>query len=294
MSCLGRSILIVWLFAIFVIKSSYTASLTSILTVQQLSSPITGIESLMEHDGPIGYQQGSFTRDYLVQQLGIKESRLIPLKMAEDYTKALTDGPGRGGVVAVVEERAYAELFLSTRCEFSIVGPAFTRNGWGFVSIQNTQIFHLLNETQFFDMVLYDQAFLKESPLAEDMSTAILRLSENGDLKRIHDKWLLRGACSSQGAKLQEDRLRLSSFKGLFLMCGLASAVALAVYLIKMLRQFNRYDSKSEVECPRSGRLQMFLSFADEKEESVNARRVRGKMEWGSSCTSMEQGQSSS
>lgn len=263
-SCLGRSILIVWLFAIFVIKSSYTASLTSILTVQQLSSPITGIESLMEHDGPIGYQQGSFTRDYLVQQLGIKESRLIPLKMEEDYAKALNDGPGHGGVVAVVDERAYAELFLSTRCEFSIVGPEFTRNGWGF-------------------------AFPKDSPLAADMSTAILSLSENSDLKRIHDKWLLRGACSSQGAKLQEDRLQLSSFIGLFLMCGLASVVALVVYLIKMLRQFNQHDAKAEVESSLSGRLQMFLSFADEKEESVNARRVRRKTEWGS-CTSMEQG----
>ena len=31
------------------------------------------------------------------------------------------------------------------------------------------------------------------------MSTAILKLSENGDLQRIHDKWLMRSACTAQG-----------------------------------------------------------------------------------------------
>ncbi|KAL1370655.1 hypothetical protein AAHE18_01G076600 [Arachis hypogaea] len=36
--------------------------------------------------------------------------------------------------------------------------------------------------------------FLRDSPLAIDVSTAILKLSENGDLQRIHDKWLTRSA----------------------------------------------------------------------------------------------------
>lgn len=144
-SCLGRLVLLLWLFAIFVIKSSYTASLTSILTAQQLSSPIKGIESLLKGDDPIGYQQGSFARDYLVEQLGIQESRLVALKLPEDYAKALNDGPRHGGVAAVVDERAYAELFLSTRCEFSIVGQVFTKNGWGFVSLKTLQ-FHLSSQ----------------------------------------------------------------------------------------------------------------------------------------------------
>ncbi|KAH6799323.1 glutamate receptor 3.3 [Perilla frutescens var. frutescens] len=245
-SCLGRFILPVWLFAIFIIKSSYTASLTSILTVQQLSSPIKGIQTLMEGDDPIGYQQGSFARDYLVEQLGIKEARLLPLNMPEDYARALDRGPARGGVVAVVDERVYAELFLSTRCEFTIVGREFTKNGWGF-------------------------AFAKESELAIDMSTAILRVSENGDLKRIHDKWLLRSACSSQGAKLQEDRLRLSSFEGLFLICGLACVAAFLLYFINIIRQYNHHHHHhTTTSTPTtSRRLHTFFSFADDKEDSV-------------------------
>jgi hypothetical protein len=53
----------------------------------------------------------------------------------EDYAKALKDGPQGGGVAAIVDERAYVDLFLSTRCEFSIVGQEFTKAGWGFVSL---------------------------------------------------------------------------------------------------------------------------------------------------------------
>lgn len=134
MSTLGRGVLIVWLFVVLIINSSYTASLTSILTVQQLSSPIKGIETLMKSNDPIGYQEASFARNYMIKELGIDESRLVPLAMPEDYVKALKDGPKAGGVAAIVDERPYIELFLSSRCEFSIVGQEFTKNGWGFVS----------------------------------------------------------------------------------------------------------------------------------------------------------------
>lgn len=139
-STLGRFVLIFWLFVVLIINSSYTASLTSILTVQQLSSPIKGIESLLNMKEPIGYQQGSFARDYLIEELGVQESRLIPLNLPEDYVKALNAGPKNGGVAAIVDERPYIELFLSTRCEFSIVGQEFTKNGWGFVSFSSLNL----------------------------------------------------------------------------------------------------------------------------------------------------------
>lgn len=134
MSTLGRAVLLIWLFVVLIINSSYTASLTSILTVQQLSSPIKGIESLKNSDQPIGYQVGSFAEHYLSEELGISKSRLIPLGSPLAYAQALQLGPKKGGVAAVVDERAYVELFLSTQCKFRIVGPEFTKSGWGFVS----------------------------------------------------------------------------------------------------------------------------------------------------------------
>ncbi|XP_041018880.1 glutamate receptor 3.6-like [Juglans microcarpa x Juglans regia] len=257
-STLGRLVLIIWLFVVLIINSSYTASLTSILTVQQLSSTVKGIETLISSNDPIGHQRGSFARNYLVEELGIHESRLIPLNSPEEYARALKDGPHGGGVAAVVDERAYVDLFLSTRCEFSIIGQQFTKAGWGF-------------------------AFPRDSPLAVDMSTAILRLSENGDLQRMHDKWLARSACTPQGTKFEVDRLQLKSFWGLFVTCGFACLLALCIYFILMLRQFSRHSDELEPSgsgrSSASGRVQTFLTFIDEKEEDVKSRSKRRQME---------------
>lgn len=254
-STLGRAVLIIWLFVVLIIQSSYTASLTSILTVQQLSSPIKGIDSLIASNDPIGFQVGSFAENYMVEELGIPRSRLKALGSPDAYARALELGPDNGGVVAVVDERPYVELFLSTECKFAIVGSEFTRSGWGFV-------------------------FPRDSPLAVDMSTAILALSENGDLQRIHDKWLTRSACSSQNDELDADRLHLSSFWGLFLICGVACFLALLVYFILMLRKFMRHvpptapESAAHGSSRSSRSFHTFLSFVDDREEDTKRKRT--------------------
>lgn len=120
---------------VLIVNSSYTASLTSILTVQRLYSPITGIETLRAGDEPIGFQVGSFAERYLREELNISKSRLRSLGSPEEYTKALELGPKRGGVAAIVDELLYIESFLSRQCTFRIVGQEFTKSGWGFVSV---------------------------------------------------------------------------------------------------------------------------------------------------------------
>jgi ionotropic glutamate receptor len=134
MSTLGRGVLIIWLFVVLIIQSSYTASLTSILTVQQLDTSIRGIDDLKNSDDPIGFQVGSFAEEYMVRELNISRSRLRALGSPEEYAEALKHGPKRGGVMAIVDERPYVELFLSTYCKIAVAGSDFTSRGWGFVS----------------------------------------------------------------------------------------------------------------------------------------------------------------
>ncbi|KAF2310246.1 hypothetical protein GH714_007398 [Hevea brasiliensis] len=247
-STLGRFVLIIWLFVVLIINSSYTASLTSILTVQQLFSPINGIESLKESDEPIGYQVGSFAEYYLSQELGISKSRLVPLGSPEAYARALQLGPTKdGGVAAVVDELPYVDIFLSTQCTFRIVGIS------------------------------------TGLPLAVDMSTAILALSENGDLQRIHDKWLMHSSCSSDRTEIESDRLELKSFWGLFVICGLACFFALFIYFLQIIRQLYRVppaESASPTQGgSRSGRLHRLLSLMDEKEDQSRQKNKRRKVE---------------
>lgn len=78
------------------------------------------------------------------------------------------------------------------------------------------------------------QAFPKGSQLAIDFSTAILTLSESGDLQRIYDQWLSTSSCSNSNVAVSSNQLGLGTFWGLFLITGLASLVCCIIYLIRM------------------------------------------------------------
>uniref|UniRef100_A0A7N0TFM3 Glutamate receptor n=1 Tax=Kalanchoe fedtschenkoi TaxID=63787 RepID=A0A7N0TFM3_KALFE len=251
-SPLGRMVMVVWLFLLMVLTSSYTASLTSILTVQQLSSSITGIDSLITNNWPIGYQVGSFAQSYLKENLNINPSRLVSLRSPEAYETALRKGPSNGGVAAIVDELPYIELFLSERPEFGIVGQPFTKSGWGF-------------------------AFQRDSQLAIDMSTAILKLSESGKLQELRSKWFCKKACpGDRKASSEPNQLRLINFWGLYLFCGAFALAALCLFLLRSLRQFMRYKKKqmesSSPAMPSTTCSQViynFFDFIDEKEEAI-------------------------
>ncbi|XP_011008403.1 PREDICTED: glutamate receptor 3.7 [Populus euphratica] len=253
-SPLGKLVMVVWLFLLMVITASYTASLTSILTIQQLSSPITGIESLIASHWPIGYQTGSFAYDYLSETLYIPRSRLVSLGSPEEYESALQRGPSDRGVAAIVDELPYVELFLSSQKDFGIIGQPFTHGGWGF-------------------------AFRRESPLALDISTAILKLSENGELQKIYEKWFCKMGCHGEKKHGNEpNQLNLISFWGLYILCGAFALTALVVFLLRMVRQFVRYKrrqlrSSSPSSISSSSRcshvIYHFFDFIDEREEAI-------------------------
>lgn len=257
-STLGKVVLLIWLFVVLIIQSSYTASLTSILMVERLSSSITGIESLIKSNEPVGFQAGSFAENYLREELGIPKSRLIPLSKREDYATALQKGSEDGGVAVVVDELPYVKLFLSRTCKFEIIGQEFTKSGWGF-------------------------AFPRDSPLAVDMSTAILELSENGGLQRIHNKWLSGPSCRTDRTKDELNHLHLKRFAGLYLLCGLVCFIALFIYFVSMARQFSRHvpdePDPSGEGSSRSRRLRKFITFIDKKEEATKSRSKRIEME---------------
>ncbi|MED6196584.1 hypothetical protein PIB30_048802 [Stylosanthes scabra] len=256
-SALGRLVLLIWLWVVLIINSSYTASLTSILTVQQLSSQIEGIDSLISGTQPIGIQEGSFAKKYLIDELNIAPSRIVTLKNMEAYVDALQRGPKNGGVVAIVDELPYIQLFMSnTNCKFRTVGQEFTKSGWGF-------------------------AFQRDSPLAVDLSTAILQLSENGELQKIHDKWLLKRDCTAQLDDEDSNKLSLSSFWGLFLICGIACFLSLVVFFVRVFCQYTRFSPEPEQvdeETPRerpsrrnlkSTSFKDLMVFVDKKEAEI-------------------------
>jgi hypothetical protein len=109
------------------------------------------------------------------------------------------------------------------------------------------------------------------------MSTAILTLSENGQLQKIHDFWLLASDCPSNTNDVDSSQLSLNSFWGLFLITGSASLLSLVIYLIRLLWQFSRRHSEIQVSTRSfSSRSKTFIkSFASYVDESEKPRGKR-------------------
>lgn len=81
------------------------------------------------------------------------------------------------------------------------------------------------------------QMFQKGSPVARDVSKAILQLSEQGELKRLEDKWLNpSGECANNVISNNTESLKLGSLWVLYVMSGAISTICCilsAIYSLK-------------------------------------------------------------
>uniref|UniRef100_A0A2P2MPZ9 Uncharacterized protein MANES_16G133600 n=1 Tax=Rhizophora mucronata TaxID=61149 RepID=A0A2P2MPZ9_RHIMU len=145
-SNLARFVIVIWCFVVLILTQSYTASLTSLLTVQQLLPTVTDVNSLIKNREFVGYAEGSFVFG-LLKGLGFDESRLISYNSIEDCNQLFDKGSGNGGIAAAFDEVAPIKLLLAQYCsKYTTVKPTFKLAGWGFVSsLPAIFIFHSVN-----------------------------------------------------------------------------------------------------------------------------------------------------
>uniref|UniRef100_A0ACD5XSN4 Uncharacterized protein n=2 Tax=Avena sativa TaxID=4498 RepID=A0ACD5XSN4_AVESA len=133
-SILSRLVIIVWVFVLLVITSSYTANLSSMLTVQQLQPTVTDVHELLKKGDYVGYHNGSYVGD-LLEQLGFDRRKIRAYNSQDDFADALYKGSKNGGIAAVIHEVPYIEIFLAKHCKgYTMVGPIYKSEGFGFVS----------------------------------------------------------------------------------------------------------------------------------------------------------------
>ncbi|XP_052181358.1 glutamate receptor 2.9-like [Diospyros lotus] len=206
-SNLSRFVAIVWMFVVLVVTSSYTASLTSMLTVQKLQPTVTDINVLIKSGEYIGYQEGSFVGGLLKSSYN-DPPKLKTYDTLQKFDEALSNGSKNNGVAAIVDELPYLRLLLAKYCnKYIMVGPTYKTAGFGF-------------------------AFAKGSPLVPEVSRAILNVTEGEKMNKILEK--LYG--KQQDCKMQDDiattseSLTLDSFMGLFLIACVSSLFALIIF----------------------------------------------------------------
>nr|GLL23297.1 glutamate receptor 2.8-like isoform X5 [Ipomoea trifida] len=246
-SNLSRFVIIVWVFVVLVLTSSYTASLTSMLTVQQLQPTVTDVKDLIKNGEYVGCRDGSFVAGMLRSKFG--NIKLRNYTTLEEFDEALTRGSKNDGVAAIVDELPYLRLFLGKYCgKYTIVGPTYKTAGFGFT-------------------------FPKGSPLVPDVSREILSLTESDTLTRITDKWFGNETdCSKQDATLVgSDSLALGSFKGLFIIAGVSALSALLLFFCSFMNQ-NKSILTSDISV-----LQKLFALAKAFHEEKDSSRVSQK-----------------
>ncbi|CAL9227628.1 unnamed protein product, partial [Arabidopsis halleri] len=216
----ARLVVIIWYFLVLVLTSSYTASLASLLTSQQLHPTVTNINSLLTKGESVGYQRSSFILGRL-RDSGFSEASLVSYGSPENCDALLSKGPAEGGISAAIMEVPYVRIFLGQFCnKYKMVQTPFKVDGLGFV-------------------------FPIGSPLVADISRAILKVEESNKANELENAWFKPIDESCQDPLTNPDpnpsvsfrQLGFDSFWVLFLAAAIVCAIALGIFVCQFLRE---------------------------------------------------------
>ena len=133
-SNLARFVVIIWVFVVLILTQSYTTSLKSLLTVQQLQPTITDVNQLIKNGEYVGYQEGSYVLE-LLEEMNFDTAKLRTYKSTEECDELLSKGSANGGIAAAFDDVPCMQVLLSQYCSKYTMIPSIYKNaGFGFVS----------------------------------------------------------------------------------------------------------------------------------------------------------------
>ncbi|PIA50570.1 hypothetical protein AQUCO_01200035v1 [Aquilegia coerulea] len=243
-SNLSRITMLVWLFVSIIIIQSYTASLTSMLTIPRIQLNEYSIEYLKKTNAKVGCDEGSFVQKYLEDVFDLNPKNIKPFATYTDYPLALE----RGEIVAVFLVVPYVKLFLANYCkDFVVVGPTYTVGGFGFV-------------------------FPTGSPILPDISKAVLEVTESGKLLEMENILLSTYNCSD--SKENGVSLGVSSFSGLFYITGGTTTITVVLYLLRSLMRVNHRPNGSVHTTTESGDHIVYDVYIFDTETGSEIRQI--------------------
>ncbi|XP_041430666.1 glutamate receptor 3 isoform X2 [Xenopus laevis] len=227
----GRIVGGVWWFFTLIIISSYTANLAAFLTVERMVSPIESAEDLAKQT-EIAYgtlDSGSTKEFFRRSKIAVYEKMWSYMKSAEPsvFAKTTDDGVARvrksKGKFAFLLESTMNEYIEQRKpCDTMKVGGNLDSKGYGV-------------------------ATPKGSALRTPVNLAVLKLSEQGILDKLKNKWWYdKGECGAKdsGSKDKTSALSLSNVAGVFYILvgglGLAMMVALIEFCYKSRAESKR------------------------------------------------------
>ncbi|KAG6526115.1 hypothetical protein ZIOFF_016092 [Zingiber officinale] len=181
------------------------ANLSSILTIEKIEPVPAGSK--------IGYDGDYFVFKYLQNVLNYKAQNIIRIKKSEAYDDAFRSG----NISAAYLETPYLRVFLYNYTKYTVIGETHVLGGFGFV-------------------------FPKDSPLADDFSEVILKLTEDGTFKKLEKdefSFTLSNTPSPDNQR-RKDSLSTESFWALFVFTGSISTIMLILFKGHLILQNGR------------------------------------------------------
>ncbi|MFQ6623531.1 hypothetical protein Gotur_004507 [Gossypium turneri] len=211
---LTNFVLAPWFILILVVSSTYTASFTSMITSSDTeSSSYLDIEILKKTNATVGCDmEDSFMLQHLVEVIGFQRKNIkhIAQSSFDDYAKALSTGY----IKAAFFWTPYAEVFLAKYCKgFRAWSPSHGLRGSSIIVPPG-------------------------SSFGSHMSEAMKLLIQSGKLKQMKEDMLSLSYCSSSTNDGTMKRgIGPGPFSGFFILSGSASAIALVITVIRLLRR---------------------------------------------------------
>ena len=102
-----------WLFLVLILISSYTASLSSMLIIQQLQKNVTDIERLKKNNMNIRCDGDSFVKTYLEQVKNLNPGNIINISSENYYDTVFRNYSIADGFL----ELPYEKVYISKYCK---------------------------------------------------------------------------------------------------------------------------------------------------------------------------------
>ncbi|CAN4122675.1 unnamed protein product [Withania somnifera] len=185
------------------------------MTVPRLEPSVLTVDYLIRTNAAVGCNNKSFIIRYLVN-LQFKRENIKEISSIHDYPKAFE----KGEISAAFFVVPHAKVFLAKYCKgYTKSGPVFKLGGFGFV-------------------------FPKGSPLAVDISEAVLRVSQSGEINQLEEQMLISSNCSSSSsAEEQDPGLGPELFSGPLLISGVICGIVLLISITRLVRKHWLYLS---------------------------------------------------
>jgi len=253
----GRIVGGVWWFFTLIIISSYTANLAAFLTVERMVSPIESAEDLSKQT-EIAYgtlDSGSTKEFFRRSKIQVFDKMWTYMKSAEPSVFVRTTAEGVNRVRK--SKGKYAYLLESTMNEY----------------IEQRKPCDTMKVGGNLDSKGYGIATPKGSSLGTPVNLAVLKLSEQGVLDKLKNKWWYdKGECGAKdsGSKEKTSALSLSNVAGVFYILvgglGLAMLVALIEFCYKSRAEAKRMKVAKNAQNINPTSSQNSQNFATYKE----------------------------